>query len=57
MNQQLVEERTNLKINNVIVCLAYTLSYTDQVKHRTDKIKTAVKGAENVCGRDYLGRI
>lgn len=48
--QQNVDESNKLSMDNLIVFLAYVINCADQAKHKTDKIKIIVKGAEKYLG-------
>lgn len=41
---------TGLTVEKMILFIAYVINCTDQVKHKTEKIKIVVKGAERFFG-------
>lgn len=47
---QAVKTHTELTADKLIVFIAYVINCTDQVKHKTEKIKIIVKGAEKFLG-------
>lgn len=44
--QQIDETRPAITVERMILFIAYAINCTDQVKHKTEKIKIIVRGAE-----------
>ena len=44
------ENNAELSIDKLILFMAYVINCTDQVKHKTEKIKIIVRGAEKFLG-------
>ncbi|XP_013859124.1 uncharacterized protein LOC106514416, partial [Austrofundulus limnaeus] len=44
--KQMEQEKTEVTVEKIMLFMAYVINCTDQVKHKTEKIKIIVKGAE-----------
>ncbi|MEQ2223491.1 hypothetical protein ILYODFUR_037296 [Ilyodon furcidens] len=44
------EENITLSVEKLILFIAYVINCTDQAKHKTEKIKIIVRGAERFLG-------